>query len=269
MKILIPTLGRMDKQITYKNLPKQYQDKTTFVVQEHEFDEMSSRYPSQVMRLPSSINKIAATREYIFNQFKDERHVVYDDDLNFVVREPNTGGDTKWKTKAFDEKDFEDMFETLNTWMDEGIRFGGLSTTWVIPSLDAWPYSENGRMMTNWFFDGPNIPRDLEWCRVQAAEDFDINLQLLTRGFKNRISGRYIVSCAETNAPGGCSTWRTVEVHNQAQLELQKLWPDFVKTKEKVVPNGPWKGLTKLQTTIQHKKAYQSSQQNSLDEFFG
>ena len=36
--IIIPTLGRMDKQITYNNLPKKYQEKVIFVVQAHELE---------------------------------------------------------------------------------------------------------------------------------------------------------------------------------------------------------------------------------------
>ena len=276
--IVIPTLGRMDKQITYNNLPEKWKKKTRFVVQAHEYHEMRKRYrgtlghdarDDQVMCLPDEVKRIAATREWIFRQFNDTRHIVFDDDLDFVVKEPNPGGDTKWKSRQFTEQDFDDAFGLLNTWMDEGISYGGLLPAWVIPDVNQWPIRENQRMMTNWFFDGKTIPRDLEWNRVDGAEDFDVNLQLLTRGFKNRISAKYMVTCSETNAEGGCSTWRTLDVHNQAQMKLAGLWPEFVKVRSKEVTSGPWKGKTKLSTTIQHKKAYLSSQQNTLEEFFG
>jgi len=267
--IIIPTLGRMDNQVTYNSLPDKYKDITKFVVQTHEFAEMNKRYAGKVLELPSEINRIAPTREWIFNEFKDTRHIVFDDDLEFVVKEPNPESTPKWLSRKFTEKDFDDAFSLINNWMDEGIAFGGMLPVWVIPDISQWPIRENQRMMTNWFFDGPRIPRDLEWNRVQAAEDFDINLQLLTRGFKNRQSAKYMVTCSATNAPGGCSTWRTLEVHNEAQIMLQKLWPDFVKIREKEVTSGPWKGHIKLATTIQHKKAYESSQSNSLEEFFG
>ena len=162
-------------------------------------------------------------------------------------------------------------FNLLSSWIDEGISYGGFLPAWVIPDLDQWPVRENQRIMTNVFYCGERIPRDLQWNRVAAAEDFDVNLQLLTRGFKNRISAKYMVTCSETNADGGCSTWRTLDVHNEAQRKLGELWPDFVKVREKVVTSGPWKGHVKLATTIQHKKAYESSQKkddNSLESFF-
>jgi len=266
--IVIPTLGRTHKQITYNNLPERYQNQTLFTVQPHEYDEMHAIYGDKVLRLPAEINKIAGTREWIFNEFKNTRHMVFDDDLEFVVKEPNPGEGTKWLSRRFTDQDFDDAFDLVNSWMDEGISFGGFLPAWVIPDVKQWPIRENQRMMTNWFFDGPKIPQDLEWCRVEAAEDFDINLQLLTRGFKNRISAKYMVGCSETNAAGGCSVWRTLELHNEAQLKLKDLFPEFITVREKEVTSGPWKGQTKLAVTIQHKKAYESSQKNSLEEFF-
>ena len=267
--IIIPTLGRMDKQVTYNNLPKKYQDKVTFVVQAHEFEEMRERYGPAVIGLPNNISRIAPTREWIFNKYRECRHMVFDDDLDFVVKEPNPGEGTKWLSRRFTEQDFDDAFDLMNQWMDDGIVYGGLLPAWVIPDVRQWPIRECQRIMTNVFYDGPNVPDGIEWNRVAAAEDFDVNLQLLTKGFKNRISAKYMVTCSETNAEGGCSTWRTLEVHNEAQRKLAELWPDFVKVREKEVPNGPWKGQIKLATTIQHKKAYESSQHQSLEDFFG
>jgi len=267
--IIIPTLGRMDKQVTYSNLPESYKEKVFFVVQIHEFEEMKSRYGDKVLCLPSEINRIAPTREWIFNKFKDTRHFVFDDDLDFVVKEPNPGEGTKWLSRRFTDQDFDDAFGMIDQWMDDGIVYGGLLPAWVIPDVSQWPVRECQRIMTNVFYDGPKIPRDIKWNRVVAAEDFDVNLQLLTRGFKNKISAKYMVTCSETNAAGGCSTWRTLEVHNEAQRELAALWPEFIKIREKVVPSGPWKGKVKLATIIQHKKAYESSKTQALEEFFG
>jgi hypothetical protein len=270
--IIIPTLGRIHKQITYRLLPQKYKDITTFVVQKHEYDEMASVYGTdKVLCLPEHINRIAPTREWIFNQFKDSLHMVFDDDLEFVVKEPNATGERKWDSRKFTEQDFDDAFALIQSWVDEGVHFGGLLPAWVIPDIKQWPMRDCQRVMTNCYYNGPEIPKDLEWTRVAAAEDFDVNLQLLSRGFKNRLSAKYMVNCSETNAAGGCSVWRTLDVHNDAQRKLAELWPDFVVLKEKTVKYGSWKGQTKLTTTIYHKKAYNSSQQtaSSLDDFFG
>jgi hypothetical protein len=79
-----------------------------------------------------------------------------------------------------------------------------------------------------------------------------------------------MVSPSETNAEGGCSIWRTLELHNESQRKLHALWPNFVKLREKEVKSGVWKGQKKLATTIYHKKAFASSQKpdNDLEELF-
>lgn len=259
MRIIIPTLGRIDKQITYNSLPAKYQELTTFVVQQHEYDLMKEKY-SRVCALPGDIKTIAPTREWIHQEWCAEPYMVFDDDLEFIVKEPNTGEGTKWLTRKFTEQDFDDAFALIDTWIAEGIVYGGFMPTWVFPDVNAWPVRENQRIMTNVFYNGPQIPADLQWCRVPAAEDFDINLQLLTRGYKNRVSSKYMVTCGATQSEGGCSTWRSLKVHNDAQLELARLWPDFVTVREKEVKSGPWKGEKKLATRISHNKAYASSQ---------
>jgi hypothetical protein len=259
---IIPTLGRINKQVTYNNLPQKYKDITSFVVQDHEYDEMNKLYPGKVLRLPVQINRIAPTREWIFNKFRTCRHFVFDDDLNFVVKEPNPNPGTKWLSRKFTEQDFDDAFALFNKWMDEGITYGGMQPATVMTNIkdkNQWPIRDCQRIMTNVFYDGPSIPTDLEWNRVAAAEDLDVNLQLLTRGFKNRVTSKYTVNPSVTSAAGGCSVWRTIEVHNEAQKKLAELWPDFVTLTEKNVEAGPWKGLTKYGTIIRGKKAYESS----------
>ena len=50
--------------------------------------------------------------------------------------------------------------------------------------------------------------------------------------------------------------------------QLQKKFPSFVKLKEKVAKNsGEWSNKVKLAAIIQWKKAYESSQVNTLDAF--
>ena len=49
-KIYIPTLGRVDNQKTYNNLPEKWQKKTYLVVQDQEYDEYDKSY--KIIRLP-------------------------------------------------------------------------------------------------------------------------------------------------------------------------------------------------------------------------
>lgn len=256
---IIPTLGRIDKQVTYNNLPQKYQAMTTFVVQAHEYAEMREKYPGQVLVLPAEINRLAPTREWIFNQFNTTRHFVFDDDLTFIVKQPNPNPGSIWLTHKFTEQDFDDAFALFNKWMDEGIIYGNFQTTTIMPNVKRWPFADCGRTMTNVFYDGEKVPRDLQWNRAELADDLDVNLQLLTQGFKNRVSTKYLVMPSPTQAKGGCEAYRTLDVHNAAQQRLAELWPDYVKIKEKLVKTGPWAGLTKLNLHISNKKAYKDA----------
>ena len=86
-------------------------------------------------------------------------------------------------------------------------------------------------------------------------------------GYQNKISLKYRVDPHETQSKGGCSTFRSLNVHNESMKLLQQKFPSFVKLKEKVAKNsGEWSN--NYWSVIQWKKApYQSSQVNTLESF--
>ena len=80
-RIYIPSYGRANKQITWNNLPDKWKEKTTIVVDESEYNEYSSLYPS-VLSLPKGMKGIAPIREWIVKQATEEKISMLDDDLN-------------------------------------------------------------------------------------------------------------------------------------------------------------------------------------------
>ena len=109
---------------------------------------------------------------------------------------------------------------------------------------------------------------EINWTDLEISEDYNIALQLLTRGFPNKVSTRYRVSPVGNFSAGGCSSYRTIELHNESFIKLQKKFPKFITLKEKVQNSGLWKGQKRLAGVIQWKKAYESSQKSSLSNFF-
>ena len=71
-KIYIPTIGRNDRQITWNNLSDKWKEKTIIVVDESEYNEYSSLYPS-VLSLPKGMKGIAPIREWIVKQATEEK----------------------------------------------------------------------------------------------------------------------------------------------------------------------------------------------------
>ena len=149
MRIVIPTLGRINEQHTYNALPQKYKDEVKFIVQPHEYDEMASIYGEQVLCLPEGINKIAATRNWIMHEFKDYRYMCFDDDMQgFVIKEPYIlDGKEKWKSRNFEESDFDDWFNHVEKWMDEGYVHGAMLPATIKPVSGRWPYQANFRIV--------------------------------------------------------------------------------------------------------------------------
>ena len=108
----------------------------------------------------------------------------------------------------------------------------------------------------------------IDWTSLDIAEDYYVNLQLLTMGYQNKVSLMYRTNPSETQAKGGCSTFRSLEIHNESMRELQRRFPQFVKLREKIAKNsGEWSNKVKLAATISWKEAYKSSQVSTITDF--
>jgi hypothetical protein len=55
-------------------------------------------------------------------------------------------------------------------------------------------------------------------------EDFDVTLQLLTRGYKNALITTHVNDQLATNTEGGCSDYRTEKLHNTNVKKMHSLW---------------------------------------------
>lgn len=261
-KIIIPTHNRINKQKTYDCLPQKWKDITVFVVQASQYQEMCEAWgEDKVISLPEDITTIAPTREWIFHNLGQCRHIVFDDDLTFRIRQPvwEDPNDGKFKTFKWEEQHFDEAFAEIDEWMDQGIIFGGLLETTTRPSKKSWPHHDVTRICTNVFYDGTKVPKNIEWTRVTFAEDFDVTLQLLSRGTMNRVNTKYCVQGSATNSKGGCSEYRTLELQNESQQTLADLWPGYIRVTERTMKTGPWKGQVKKGVTISWKKIFRDA----------
>jgi hypothetical protein len=232
--IVIPTLGRIEKQHTYNNLPEQLKNITRFVVRDFEYDSFCQKYGEvKVIKLPTDIKNIAETRDYIKEYFTENRYWVFDDDLTFCTKTyVMVDGKPKWLSGIMTEQDFDVMIHWANETFDNGIPICGLDASSIIPSTKAWPQKSNSRILHNVCVNGPAIEDyNLVFDRTIASEDLDFLLQCLSYGLENRINTHLRVAGSIENSVGGCSVYRTLEVHNASNLKLSELWPGYVKTK--------------------------------------
>ena len=257
--IYIPTLGRSHNQITFDNMTSSAQAITTLVVQPKEAH-LYTNYPSVV--LPENDCGITATRKWIWEQGKNQRYMVFDDDCRLVVRRPwHHGEKTK---KAMTDDDWKHMLETTSQWMDSGIAWGGCRTGGLPPA--GREYIDNTGTAEVFFFDGTQLPSadELDW-ELSTAEDISLSLQLLSKGYSNRVWDRFVYLSDFVGTEGGCATWRTLDIINNNHAKLIDKFPEYVSYNgEKEMMGGIFKKIK-----IQYKKAYNDSQKSkaSLEEF--
>ena len=272
--IIIPTFRRLQYgPVTLTSIPEKYREQTTLVVQPQEADAAREVHLNVWVTDGDNIG-IAKTREQIAYEWgveKKSRFWVIDDDCEFMLNTPKKTFevDGKVQKSPITEKSFGEMLDDIEEAIDSGYSHGGIGTTINNP-VGKYPHIDNTRIISNVWYDGPalceEIPK-IDWI-LDGAEDLYVNIQLLTKGYPNRVIYKYVANPGVSNAEGGCSEYRDIEFHNEACRKLARSFPEFVSLKEKESKSGPWKGITRLSIKGKWKKAYHSSQINSLDNLF-
>jgi len=94
--------------------------------------------------------------------------------------------------------------------------------------------------------------------RLPVMGDFDLNLQLLTKGYKTLTYNKLVFEQAGSNTEGGCSIYRTNEVQSRGAEALAALWPEFVSIRKKETKHS-WGGQPRLDVSCRWKAAFLSS----------
>lgn len=266
MLIAIPTRGRVSlvgSGGTLSLIPQSLVEETVLFVHSDEYAEYAGAVASlpeerQVTVVPLKYDKIADKRlqigQWAMETSDDDKFVMLDDDIDFLVRR----SDDDWRLRAAEEPEVLDMFGMMERLLDQyalvgvSAREGNNRYGVGMPSELVF---ENTRIMRITAYRTEDF-LSVEHDRVPVMEDFDVNLQLLRRGRPNALMAYWANGQRMTNAPGGCSIWRTLELHNAAAERLAELHPGLVTTRQKHNKTDA-EGLgTRTEVTVQWKKAY-------------
>ena len=258
--IYIPTLGRSHNQITFDNMTSNAQQITKLVVQPKE-KHLYGNYP--IIVLPNNDIGITETRKFIWKHGKESRYFVMDDDLKCACRKPWHNGE---KTKRMmTSKDWDICLSTTSSFMDNGISWGGFRTGGLPPS--GKEYTDNTGTAEVFFFDGTQLPNadELDWD-LTTAEDISLSLQLLSKGYSNRVWDRFVYLSDFVGTEGGClDMGRDLKMINDNHKKLIEKFPKYVSY------NGhrEMMGGTFNKIKVQYKKAYNDSQESksSLESY--
>lgn len=258
MEIYIPTRARY-QQDTWKSLPEEIRKKVIFVTPWSDDHIRSTKDIMLVRRTPPEISGIGPTRQWIIDQAKDKKIVMLDDDLVFATRRDDEPTKFRESSNADIIRLFQSIELTLDAYPSVGVatREGG--------NRDTGNFVFNTRLLRILAYRVDVLKKEeIRFDRLEFMEDFDVTLQLLRRGHPNCKINWIVHNQRSSNAPGGCSTYRTLEKQAAAARGLKELHPEFVTVVTKQTKTA-WNGNERTDVIIGWKKAYNSRVASLLD----
>lgn len=247
MIIYIPTVGRIQHQITLTYLPPRWLERTYLVAQNGE----QHRHQSVVCPVTGNLGRV---RQWVIEHARTEYPFLIDDDMRFCVHRDG-------RTLNIRGEEVGKALDLLEQWLkiDKLTQVGLGPRALLNRFYDRWGgHGEVSRVFGNFGFNRTLLLREgFRFDRVDTMSDFDMTLQLLERGYKNRISFRYGVGQGGAGQAGGCALYRTAEVQRRAAYRLQELHPHVVSLV--VAKKKSWHTLSEhVDVRIDWKKAYGS-----------
>lgn len=247
MEIYIPTRGRAFQE-TCASLPKEIGARVMFVTPW--IDDWVKSEVGQVIRTPPDINGIGPTRQWIIDNATDNKIVMLDDDLVFATRRD----DEPTKFREATSGELNTLLGSIDALLDDYAHVG--VATREGGNRDANPYCHNTRLLRILAYRTDVLRNEgIRFDRLELMEDFDVTLQLLRAGYANVKINWIVHNQRSSNAPGGCSTYRTLEKQSEAARGLRALHPEFVSVVQKTTKTA-WNGATRDDCIIQWKRAY-------------
>ena len=272
-RIFIPTVNRVNDQITLSNIPKSLIDRVTLVVQSWEIKKY--KYDVDYLVLPKEINLddrlcLSKSRKIIYEEGRNLKYCVLDDDLIFKRRNQKRFGfpsDMEKSSRSCSEKDTEEMFNLFDSWLDEkDVSFCGPSQIQNIPQTKL--YSSNSSISSCVWFNGKkfnHILDDLPMVEVKYGEDVLFFLSLLSRGYGNRVSQMFCFGNESLKGKMVSDVWDNStfkEVWKDHKI-IEKTFPQFfnilLDEKGRRIKGG-FRNYGKVRTF--YSKCYKSSQIN-------
>jgi hypothetical protein len=257
MLIAIPSRARAAQvNHTFERLPPALQAQAVFFVPKAEVPEYAARFGNMAVQ-GVKVDGIGKTRQFILDyamaNITNRKVTMLDDDLAFFVRRT----DEPTKLEKATPADVKKLFARLENKLNKHAHAGVAAREGANRCVDDFLY--NTRMLRVLSYNAEVLKREkIRYDRLPVMEDFDVTLQLLRKGYSNVVLNQWAQDQGTSNAPGGCSTYRTPEVQAAGAYGLAELHPEFVTVVQKETKTA-WGGGTRTDVRIAWKKAYDSA----------
>lgn len=265
MQLVIPTHGRVHKQITLRALPPSLRREVLLITSsEDEAEQLRAAIKPQGVSARNvrvaPVNTITDKRQWILENVKSDVFML-DDDMVFYRRcdfhlrvytqrwKPKDP--SKHKGLSLDyvtESELEHLFTNLASRLAD-VPLVGISSRF---GNDLEPTEERigaNRLMHAFGYRRRELKK-FSFNDVDFREDFHLALSMYRRGHASYQIYEWCVAPGAYGAPGGCTKERTVSASDAAAVRLAELHPGYVKV---VYKN--YKGTPRKEVIVQWKKA--------------
>jgi hypothetical protein len=151
-------------------------------------------------------------------------------------------------------EDVAKLFDTVEESLDEWAMVGVSAREGA--NVNTEPYIFNTRLLRFLAYRTDTLIRlGIRFDRLPVMEDFDVELALLTNGCPVLCCNWIVQNQGSSNAPGGCSTYRTMKKQEEAAWKLREYYPKFVEVVTKQTKTA-WNGQERTDVRIKWKQAY-------------
>jgi hypothetical protein len=250
MKIFIPTNRGPYEQLTYDRIPEEYRAMygVQLLVNDKELS-TQLRDAGYSVCTHGAGPGISPSRQWAIDNSSDDKLLMLDDDLaNWAYR---VAGTTSYK-KDENGQSFRNAFAVVDSLLDR-VAHSGIGHRQFANNQPL--VAPNGRIMRALAYNLNVVRAQNIRITLPLMQDFEMNLKLLTSGYSSLNYYGVVQDHYRSNAPGGCSNIRTVELLEHCARELQRMFPDFVTLTQK----DGWDIGKRWDVSVRWQKAYRSS----------
>lgn len=248
MKVLIPSYQRHQKDfLLFSRFPEKYWKNTFVCVREEELSAYKKvlNPKATIVPLKESVD-MHTTRNEMMSLF-DGKVVMIDDDCTF--REYN--GERYLSCGA---ESIGRMLDELEHILNSGFVHASIAHP-IVGSRLKGKLAYNTRYYAVLGYDLSVLKKLGVKFRTKTMSDIEVALHLTKLGYPSAIITHWLIETHAQNT-GGCSVYRTSEMHNRCAKKLAKAYHPYVKAKRA----QSWKGMDKrLDITASWKRLFGSA----------
>jgi hypothetical protein len=257
--------GRARNVETIKWIPRFWLERTYIFVSEKDYMDYRQHCPHpNIIPVPETVTNYSQKFQYLLDGgAKNDKIVICDDDLYFNQYQ-NTNPYETGKESIRKLVVIKDREQTAPMWAMMSEMLDSIPLVGVHPRMMAQnaktPFEWNSKIVT---IQGVNLAIIKEKLggiprvdRFPILSDVLLNCTLLSHGLPNARITTHFVDWLPSQAPGGCSLYRTSAMQEEACRYIAQEFGPYARLVEKSPKTAKWLGETRYDLNVRWKELY-------------